>query len=130
MDDFKGTPGPWAVAPGLVRNDEARDVVKYDSQPDDYQLIAEVREFYSPAERDANAHLIAAAPDLLAALLRMQRCGLPTRASLYDEEGIDGWRWVDPLDGSEVFAMGHWEDEPPLPPFAEEAIAKALGAQS
>jgi hypothetical protein len=56
------TPAPWHVRTNPIRDDEPRDVVNTS------QLIAEVREFYSAGEREANARLIAAAPELLEAL--------------------------------------------------------------
>jgi hypothetical protein len=37
------------------------------------------------------------------------------RASLYDEEGVEGWRWTDPQGDNDYTVMGHW-DEPAPPP--------------
>ena len=53
------TPGPWMVDGDLVRD------------PDEY-VIAQAWAYYAPGregQQDANARLIAAAPDLLAALV-------------------------------------------------------------
>jgi hypothetical protein len=62
MAETTHTPGPWFVAKNgyhAVRDDEARDVVTADGI-----TIAEVREFGGVAEREANADLIATAPEL------------------------------------------------------------------
>lgn len=40
-------------------------------------------------------------------------CGEPETMSLYDEEGLEGWRWVHP-DGREWTAIGAWDE--PAPP--------------
>lgn len=40
------------------------------------------------------------------------------RVSLYDEEGVDGWRWIDP-EGNEYAVMGDWSEPPPLPEHME-----------
>ena len=60
MSDAKHTPGPWHVADN---GDDVRD--------------AEERNVFLDVDRDewpANARLIAAAPELLAALLNMVEC--------------------------------------------------------
>ena len=36
------------------------------------------------------------------------------KASLYDEEGVDGWMWTSP-NGQEFCEMGDWDKEPPIP---------------
>lgn len=51
------TPGPWRSCDGLVFRDE----------PEPGRAIADCRD-YADAEAEANARLIAAAPELLAAL--------------------------------------------------------------
>ncbi len=77
-------------------------------------------------ELEANARLIAAAPDLLAAIKIQHECGPPEKVSLYDEECVDGWRWTHP-DGREWTETGDWNEPPPMHPDARRAIAKALG---
>lgn len=58
----------------------------------------------------------------LAAALRLwEECGVPDKVSLYDEEGVEGWRWTAP-DGTEWTEMGDWNEEPPMPPFARDAL--------
>ena len=34
--------------------------------------------------------------------------------SLYDEEGVEGWRWLGP-GGEEIAVVGSWEALPPIP---------------
>ena len=67
----KHTPGPWKVINGTVYIGEAHDAV-----PDDRFCIAkmarEPRHHIPPTERDANARLIASAPDLLLAAKELQ----------------------------------------------------------
>ena len=58
---------------------------------------------------------------LEAALRLWEECGVPDKVSLYDEEGVEGWRWTAP-DGAEWIEMGDWREEPPMPPFARTAL--------
>ena len=41
------------------------------------------------------------------------------RVSMYDEEGIEGWRWTAP-DGEESYVVGNWDDWPPQPPLTKK----------
>lgn len=34
--------------------------------------------------------------------------------SLYDEEGVEGWRWTSP-EGYEYSTVGDWSDDPSIP---------------
>lgn len=36
-------------------------------------------------------------------------------ASLYDEEGVEGWRWYDPDYNEHATVIGLWSEPPPLP---------------
>jgi len=47
------------------------------------------------------------------------------RMSLYDEEGIDGWKWIEP-NGNEHIESGAWDELPPWPESASAAL-KAAG---
>jgi histidinol-phosphate/aromatic aminotransferase/cobyric acid decarboxylase-like protein len=80
---MKHTPGPWAV--GTFSNDEVRDASAIYSfgriRPIVYDISGATLE-----EADANANLIAAAPDLLAALKRAT--ALLARYPKHD----DAWR--------------------------------------
>lgn len=62
------TPGPWQAQPWRYRNPE-RKVLTIQTERD---AVAQLLDLWPPdareAEKAANAHLIAAAPDLLAAL--------------------------------------------------------------
>lgn len=50
------------------------------------------------------------------------------RASLYDEEGVEGWRWTGP-DDREYTEVGDWGEPPAAPDAALEALAKAKGEE-
>lgn len=79
-------------------------------------------------EHDARAvaNLLCAAPDLVEAIEVAHACGEPHKKSLYDEEGVEGWRWQHP-DGREWSVMGDWREDPPMHPMLEDALAKARG---
>lgn len=46
------------------------------------------------------------------------------KASLYDEEGVEGWRWTEP-NGTEHYEIGDWNELPTWPDSAEQALADA-----
>ena len=50
-------------------------------------------------------------------------CGEPERVSLYDEEGVEGWRWTA-SDGYEWTEMGDWSKQP-MHPVLEDAVDAA-----
>ena len=64
-------------------------------------------------------------PDLIEAIVISHQCGFPCKVSLYDEEGIEGWRFDHP-DGREWTVIGGWE-ELPMHPLVERVIEKATG---
>lgn len=47
------------------------------------------------------------------------------RASLYDEEGVEGWCWTDHA-GHEYHDVGDWTEAPPWPESARIALAASL----
>ncbi len=73
------TPGPWSVADGRAtgfKTASGGESILANARPtDDFFIlkIAEMETNVSAAERAANARLIAAAPDMLAALLGVQQ---------------------------------------------------------
>ena len=74
---------------------------------------------------EANAKLIAEAPIRHQQMLALTIYGWEVeKVSLYDEEGIEGWRWTEP-NGTEHTETGDWSDLPPWPDSARKAIAKA-----
>ena len=87
------TPGPWRVNGASVWSDAG--------------YVAELSSPRGPDERDANARLVAAAPELLAAL---ERC-----IAVFNELA-DAGNYPLPL-----FNTGGWK-------FAYDAVAKATGA--
>jgi len=98
------TPGPWKarLAPsGIKRNNHW--IIQADSPhiPGKIQVVAEMNGPWNPVNYKANAHLITAAPDLLAAL------------TLATDEAQKGW--------DEGFVPPDWFDQ------ARAAIAKAKG---
>ena len=46
------------------------------------------------------------------------------KRSLFDEEGVEGWAWIEP-NGNEHIEVGAWDELPPWPESARVAIAKA-----
>lgn len=85
MDESKHTPGPWRIS----RTSGMEIFINHDQdQPNRVAgYFAEVRRFTSDNEQvEANARLIAAAPDLLEALLELadwykEHTGLPPAAA-------------------------------------------------
>ena len=103
------TPGPWGLeetqsgmTPWLV-------IARHESraQGDDYHPVAVIPDDFTPATRDANARLIAAAPELLAAL-----------QSLVETSWTDVDDGEDPLKTYSLFVRK----------AARAAISKAEGA--
>ena len=74
----------------------------------------------------ANARLIVAAPDMYEAAKVQQECGLPSKVTMYDEDGCEGWLWSHP-DGREWVELGDWSEPPTLHPLMRAAIAKIEG---
>ena len=76
-------------------------------------------------ENQANAALIADAPDCNAMLTAVLLLGWDIeRASLFDEEGVEGWRFTSP-SGSEYHIVGDWGELPDLADGVRDAIAAA-----
>lgn len=48
-----------------------------------------------------------------------------SKVSMYDEEGVEGWRWTDPA-GVDHDVMGDWQEPPVLPDDIREAFDKAM----
>lgn len=97
MSKAKHTPGPWTSQVGKARENLIVDEIGF--------IIASVNQFaesFGDKQDDANAHLIAAAPDLLAALKMLH--------DVVDEQ-VDSAVVVVPLG------------------YARAAIAKAEGNQ-
>ena len=46
------------------------------------------------------------------------------KATLYDEEGVEGWRWTEP-NGTEHYEIGDWSELPTWPDSAKQALADA-----
>lgn len=70
--------------------------------------------------------ILAQREELLEAFADAEECGTPGKVSLYDEEGIEGWRWSHP-DGREWTETGDWMDHPPTHPLIAQAIANTKG---
>ena len=43
------------------------------------------------------------------------------KASLYDEEGVEGWQWTHP-SGREWYETGDWDESPPIHPELDAAL--------
>lgn len=104
MSEFKGTPGRWVASKSDRR---IGPVIRDDDQS--YGMILPVAwvEFDGkPGHHQANANLIAAAPELLEALQDM----------------LSGWKYIRQTHG-DLYGVG-WDRAEQK---ATEAIAKALG---
>lgn len=131
MNEPKHTPGPWYkdICGKIWRRDPS-DLWEYGGGVFGDEPIATVwvgwyGEDEVPYPVDANARLMASAPDLLEALYIVDACGEPNPVELYDGEA-EGWEWAHP-DGRKWYEVGCWEDPPPMHPVAKAAIAKAEG---
>jgi hypothetical protein len=71
MNKFKGTPGPWQVVDTYEDYNEDSGIIIWDGDEQASGPICDMGEMgdMNYAEALANAHLIAAAPDLLEALV-------------------------------------------------------------
>lgn len=107
MKEFKGTPGPWTGKDvGICRQDRAGLQMGFIMTYDENRV----------AECAANAHLIAAAPDLLEALQTIQ-AKMSDFIKLANEIGIND------ADGFYLAAATGAEEQ------ARAAISKALGEE-
>jgi hypothetical protein len=90
--------GPWWV--------RAICILITGGSPESDELIASLDRHYS---------------QVFNALEIIVACGQAEKASLYDEEGLEGWRWTHP-DGRDWTEVGSWDDGPPVHPVAKIAI--------
>ena len=114
------TPGPWYTK-GWNDRDEGVPIFSKDNH-----YLAVVNYLGGIDQARINGRLIAAAPDRheqLTALI-LHEWTIEKR-SLYDEEGIEGWAWIEP-DGTEHVDTGAWDELPPWPESARAALAKAV----
>ncbi len=133
--DATHTPGPWKAMlipedgqPCILQADEAAELFQGEPDP---RFIASVGCGHPSGgwteEDGANARLIADAPDMHARLIALTLLGWDVeRRSLYDEEGCEGWAWIEP-NGTEHVELGLWDELPPWPDSARAAIAAAKG---
>lgn len=108
MSDFKGTPGPWTVDEEAFDNDGCPETVIRALKGVAGVAVAIDFGPNNPGMREANAHLIAAAPGLFEALqaLRLAR----------EQDKYSSWE-----KGVPEFAKAE--------ALADAALAKALGAK-
>jgi hypothetical protein len=84
------TPGPWHRR---LKSEKTWHVGVYDASGSEVAHIA-VKSALSARRRDADARLIAAAPDLLAALRRLM-ASLDAHSTLHAEDGDDVARMIE-----------------------------------
>lgn len=70
MSEFKGTPGPWGASGKLYIEELEEEVLPVDAQGKEVAYVPFRRGEYK-VTGEANARLIAAAPELLEALLKL-----------------------------------------------------------
>lgn len=100
MEEFKGTPGPWHIKPvegatvegdlNVIQTNPAHEKGYHIAYATSWNDDAE-----SAVEADANTRLIAAAPELLEALLEMVGC-IDYYAGLKESEqpNIEDWAYA------------------------------------
>lgn len=47
------------------------------------------------------------------------------RVSLYDGEGVEGWRWEAP-NGQEFYVIGEWDEPPAIPDELKEYLPEGM----
>ena len=133
-----GTPLPWEhrirVRQNITFGKPTASFLAPAGAEDPFEADAIAR-FYTRdglTEREDNAAYAAfacneypalkAKADALAEAVELaEACGEPSRVALYDEEGVEGWRWSHP-DGREWDEVGDWQ-EMPLHPILAQALA-------
>ena len=94
------TPGPWAL------HDEVAGVIY---GPDGHQVCTTPRTTRREVERAANARLIAAAPEMLAALLKLVEAVDPAVGGLT----LEDWATEPVADARAAIARATGEEVPP-----------------
>ena len=121
MSEAKHTPGPWKLTELPWECDgQSEPIYRVDGESTLFLSVAPCSDGYVPGQNEANAHLIAAAPDLLAACEAVLAVlGFMTEsgndAKLKTKMRALGW---DGTGSPEHFS---WR-------FTEKAVAKARGA--
>ncbi len=141
------TPGPWKLSPWITSQGKAvyrlvgghgrtiASVSVYGKHADGKSAGRRYRDecgrdgcvarTVTQQECDDTARLIVAAPDMDDQLVALLLLGWEVeKRSLYDEEGVEGWAWIEP-NGDEHVDVGPWDELPPWPKSARVAIAKA-----
>ena len=118
MNEIKHTPGPWNIEWGMAQGGEGHHVVD-GRDMNELSVVATVH-FHDDAEGETkdNAHLIAAAPDLLAALKSIAADAPSVKPSRVDSDNHGDMR-------DNAAEMEHYR----LAQIARAAIAKATGIQ-
>jgi hypothetical protein len=88
------TPGPWSLKP--VEDRSIKHLCPVDGERMSLLTIVHQDEAppFAAVYKDADAHLIAAAPDLLEALLHIQRC-IPLGGFAQIHHKSDTWAQID-----------------------------------
>lgn len=118
------TPGPWIVSSNTEGGFDISAKMTQEPFTGTKGVLCQRSDWPDRVEMSlANADLISKAPDLrdqVDALLDGWKC---ERVSMYEDEGVEGWRWIEP-DGTEHYEVGSWDELPPWPESAREALAR------
>lgn len=123
MIETNYTPGPWAVVTKSAHVGDWEEIEAADGRS-----VCVVRTCYPDfAREDANNRLIAASPDRHEQMVALTQLGWTVRQvlALDSDRTVKGWCWREP-DGTSHEEVGDWDDLPPWPDSAREAVAAAL----
>ncbi len=119
------TPGPWELWTGCSWRRFGSTATgttvceptfhHRDRQPDLH--------FPNGGQDGPDARLIASAPCLDLMLWALTHTWTVEQVSLYDEEGVEGWRWTAP-NGDEFDVIGDWSERPTIDDATRAAITR------
>ena len=138
--ETKHTPGPWrletrmhvhAITCKPTRPDEHPEICFIEVEPVQFhgESVGSITSRSRTAEElKANAELVARAPELSDMLYALTHLGWSVnKRSLYDEEGVEGWEWLDGQGREIATEIGDWNALPPWPKACQQRVDHNLG---
>lgn len=123
------TPGPWLYRPDERAYGIQSPYMVWTSKGPGFGTVATTNQPglmpTNPEQQAADAALIASSPDLELMLWALTQGGWDVvKASLYDEEAVEGWMWTDATDTNYTI-IGDWSELPPIDDRVREAMTAA-----